>query len=212
MTNVRVQDYASWIGRRVVDPSGGKVGKVSEIFIDDQSGQPEWLAISTGMFGKHSSFVPVQGAAADGDSLVIGWDKDKVRDAPRVDDDGDGHLTPLEEKTLYTYYGRDFSPPDADRFSDRTDEAAMSRSEEHRDAGIGGHESGGIRLRKYVATGEVFQSVPGSAEQVRVERQPVDVMGSSVPGPEISKDEQPVASNDHGRVVDEEILVVERLP
>jgi sporulation protein YlmC with PRC-barrel domain len=79
----QMQDYSGWIGHQVVDQAGDRVGKVSNIYLDDQSGQPEWLAISTGMFAKRSSFVPMQGATASGDELVIGRDKATVKDALR---------------------------------------------------------------------------------------------------------------------------------
>ena len=51
----------------------------------------------------------MEGATADGDQLVIGYDKAKVKDAPQVDDDGDGHITPEEEDALYAYYGRSYT-------------------------------------------------------------------------------------------------------
>ncbi len=62
MTNTTEQDYSGWIGHSVLDQAGDKVGKVSQIYVDDQTGAPEWLAINTGMFKSRSSFAPLQGA------------------------------------------------------------------------------------------------------------------------------------------------------
>ena len=36
--------------------------------------------------------------------MVIPFDKATVKDAPQVEDDSDGHLTPAEEQELYRYY------------------------------------------------------------------------------------------------------------
>jgi uncharacterized protein (TIGR02271 family) len=98
------QDYTTWFDRPVTDRSGDKIGKVSNIFLDDQTGQAVWLTVSTGLLGRRSSFVPLTGATADGDTLVVAYDKDTVKGAPQVDDDGDGHLTPAEEADLFAYY------------------------------------------------------------------------------------------------------------
>lgn len=103
MSNFRTTDYTSWIGRTAVDRSGAKIGKVEDIYADDDTGQPEWLAVTTGLFGSHVSFVPLRGAQAQGDDLMVAYDKDTVKDAPRAE--ADGHLSQQEEDRLYEYYG-----------------------------------------------------------------------------------------------------------
>ena len=233
------QDYTAWVGHQVVDSTGDKVGKVSSIFVDDQTGEPEWLAISTGMFAKRSSFVPLQGATAEGDQLVISYDKTKVKDAPQVDDDGDGHLTPEEEEELYRYYGRGYSQdapaPQGGVAGDvatetRTttgDEAgvvghdtsgpstddAMTRSEERINVGTRSQESGRARLRKYVVTEQVTQTVPVSHEEVRVEREPITDanVGRATDGPAISEEEHEVVLHEETPVVEKVTVPVERV-
>jgi uncharacterized protein (TIGR02271 family) len=229
------QDYAAWIGHQVVDSAGEKVGKVSEIFVDDETGRPEWLAISTGMFAKRSSFVPLQGASADGDQLVIEYDKDKVKDAPQVDDDGDGHLTPAEEQELYRYYDRQMTTstvaaengtvaaengtvaPEAGTVgydtSGPTTDDAMTRSEEQVRVGTRTQESGRARLRKYVVTEMVTQTVPVSHEEVRIEREPITDAnrGAATDGPAISEEEHEVVLHEEQPVVEKEVVPVERV-
>jgi hypothetical protein len=39
----QTQDYTAWIGHQVIDTAGEKIGKVSSIFVDDQTRQPEWF-------------------------------------------------------------------------------------------------------------------------------------------------------------------------
>lgn len=95
------------IGKTVYSGEGEKIGKVGQVFLDDESGRPEFLTVNTGMFGTSESFVPVEGASLDGDSVTIPYGKSKVKDAPRVDLDG-GHLDESDERRLFEYYGRGY--------------------------------------------------------------------------------------------------------
>jgi uncharacterized protein (TIGR02271 family) len=103
MTDARTDDFRSWIGRKAVDRNGDKIGRIDDIYADDDTGQPEWLTVHTGMFGGHVSFVPLRGAQVQGDDLMVAYDKDQVKDAPRAE--ADGHLSEDEEDRLYDYYG-----------------------------------------------------------------------------------------------------------
>ena len=95
------------IGKTVYSGEGEKIGKVGQVFLDDQTGQPEFLTVNTGLFGSSESFVPVEGASIDGDDVSVPYGKDKVKDAPRVDLDGN-HLDESDERRLYEYYGRGY--------------------------------------------------------------------------------------------------------
>lgn len=92
-------------GRHVIGSDGARIGKIDEVYLDDQSGQPEWALVNTGLFGLRSSFVLLTGATADGDDIVVPFDKATVKDAPSIDPDG--ALSPQEEATLFSHYGRD---------------------------------------------------------------------------------------------------------
>jgi uncharacterized protein YrrD len=48
-------------GQTAVDVNGAKLGKIGQIYVDDQSGQPLWVTISTGMFGTNQSFARCTG-------------------------------------------------------------------------------------------------------------------------------------------------------
>jgi uncharacterized protein (TIGR02271 family) len=91
------------IGRDVYDQSGSKIGSASEVYLDDDSGQPEWVTVRTGLFGTKETFVPIRDADVTDDGVRVPISKDKVKDAPRIDTDG--HLSPQEEQQLYRYYG-----------------------------------------------------------------------------------------------------------
>jgi hypothetical protein len=56
------QDVERWRGRTLVDADGDKIGSIDDIYLDRQSGEPEWLAVKTGLLGKNVSFVPIRDA------------------------------------------------------------------------------------------------------------------------------------------------------
>jgi hypothetical protein len=96
-----------WPGFQLVDPDGEKIGEVLEIYVDAATGQPAWLAISTGWFGTRVSMIPVTDASPRGDhELVSTWSKDQVKSAPNVAHDGE--LSEEEERELFRYYGVDY--------------------------------------------------------------------------------------------------------
>jgi len=100
---ISTNDVSALMGSTVNDTSGEKVGKVGQVYLDDQSGQPQWVTVSTGLFGTKESFVPVtQASFADG-VLTAPVTKDLVKDAPQIDQDG--HITPEQEAELYRHYG-----------------------------------------------------------------------------------------------------------
>ncbi|MCW3002524.1 MAG: uncharacterized protein JWQ20_1822 [Conexibacter sp.] len=99
-----LQDVQTWRGRTAVDANGDKIGKIDEIYLDRQTGEPEWATISTGLFGSKTSFAPIDGASEAGDDIRIAYTKDQVKDAPSVD--ADGELSNDEEQQLYRHYGR----------------------------------------------------------------------------------------------------------
>src|SRR3954454_19828785 len=96
-----------WRGRTVMDRSGDKIGKLDEIYLDQQTGRPEWALVNTGMFGSLSTFVPLSGASQANDNVIVEWDKARVKDAPNID--ADGQLSQEEEAQLYRHYGLDYS-------------------------------------------------------------------------------------------------------
>ena len=94
-------------GQDLHDTSGEKIGKVEEIYLDAQTGAPEWALVNTGLFGTKSTFVPLRDATDDGGTLQVPYDKAQVKDAPKMDPDGE--LSKDEEAGLYEHYGLDYS-------------------------------------------------------------------------------------------------------
>jgi hypothetical protein len=92
-------DLQNIIGRGAVDADIGKIGKV---YLDDQTGQPLWVTVSTGLFGTQETFAPLYGSRVEGDQLVLPVSKDLVKDAPNVD--ADGHISDEVNYALYRNY------------------------------------------------------------------------------------------------------------
>ena len=95
-------------GGTVVGSDGDKIGKVSQVFLDDQTGNPEWVTVTTGLFGTAESFIPLTQGSVRGDEIHVPYDKATVKGAPRVDD-SNGKLSEAEEGELYRYYGLDYT-------------------------------------------------------------------------------------------------------
>src|SRR4051794_25087864 len=239
------------IGQDVYDESGEKIGSASEVYLDDETGQPEWVTVRTGLFGTKESFVPIRNADLTDDGVRVPVSKAQVKDAPKIDTEG--HLSPQEEEELYRYYGMG-GAPDATRptftatltnattttgvagtgvtdtdtrgagyddtrgagghdTSGPTTDNAMTRSEERLNVGTRSQEAGRARLRKYVVTENVTETVPVSREEVRVEREPITDanVDRALDGPAISEEEHEVVLHEETPVVEKEAVPVERV-
>src|SRR5438045_78752 len=89
-------------GKPVYASDGAKIGSVEEVFVDQETNQPEWVGIGTGIFGTKRVLVPVQGATFQGEEVRVEYPKDKVKEAPAFDDTKVDQDT---ERQLYEYYG-----------------------------------------------------------------------------------------------------------
>jgi uncharacterized protein (TIGR02271 family) len=229
MTNATSPDQ--YIGRNAVDPQGNKIGSIGQVYLDDNTGQPDWITVNTGLFGIKENFAPLAGSSFNGDDLVLPFDKTVVKDAPDVADAS--HLDADEQQSLYAYYqqylgtgtavtgeyeqtttgdagyqrgaGQDTSGPNTDE--------AMTRSEEHLRVGTEKVEAGRARLRKYVVTEQQTVQVPVSREEVRLEREPITDAnrGDALSGAQISEEEHEVVLHAERPVVATEAVPVERV-
>jgi uncharacterized protein (TIGR02271 family) len=110
---MHANDIQQVIGRSAYDSNGDKIGSVGHVYLDDETGQPEFASVNTGLFGMNESFVPVTNATLQDDRLVVPFTKDQVKDAPNVDVDN-GHLDQAEERRLYEHYGMTYSERSSD--------------------------------------------------------------------------------------------------
>ncbi|MER7623370.1 PRC and DUF2382 domain-containing protein [Streptomyces sp. NPDC126503] len=90
---------------------------------------------------------------------------------------------------------------------------AMTRSEEEMHVGTERVETGHVRLRKYVVTENVQQTVPVRHEEVVVEREPITDANrdQALSGPEITEAEHEVTLHEERPVVETRTVPVERV-
>jgi uncharacterized protein (TIGR02271 family) len=238
------EDIKTWRGHEALGSDGDKLGKIEDIYLDQETGEPEWMAVKTGLFGGRVSFVPLADARLDGDTVTVPYEKSMVKDAPHAE--ADGQLSQEEEAQLYRHYGLDYGEArsdsglpqgdrdgrfrdQGDRSGDRTREGsgdvvgndvsgpetdnAMTRSEEELRVGTAQRETGKARLRKYVVTENVTQTVPVEREEVRIEREPITEANAddAMDGPAISEEEHEVVLHAEEPVVEKRAVAKERV-
>jgi uncharacterized protein (TIGR02271 family) len=233
-----IETAQAWQGRTMVDPAGDKLGTIDAIYLDDETGQPEWATVTSGLFAAKAAFVPLAQAQDTGDSVQVPYDKQQVIDAPAME--ADGSLSQDDEAELYRHYGLDYSehrsdsglpagtagqgvdPRDRDDVdrdtvgrdtSGPTTDDAMTRSEEELRVGTETHERGRARLRKHVTTEQQTVTVPVQREEVRVEREPITDanLDPATSGPTISEEEHEVTLREEEVVVSKRAVPKERV-
>jgi len=112
MSTLQKEDLLQKRGDDLYDQSGDKIGKVEEIYLDAETGAPEWALVNTGLFGTKSTFVPLRDATEEGGSLRVPYEKAQVKDAPKIDPDGE--LSQQQEAELYQHYGLEYSESRSD--------------------------------------------------------------------------------------------------
>jgi uncharacterized protein (TIGR02271 family) len=232
-----IDTVQSWQGRTMVDPAGDKLGTIDAIYLDDETGQPEWATVTSGLFTAKTAFVPLTQAQDIGDSVQVPYDKGQVKAAPAME--ADGQLSQDEEAELYRHYGLDYSEhrsdsglPAGERDRDDdgvyddvpdtavgtatsgpTTDQAMTRSEEELQVGTQTREAGRVRLRKHVTTETQQVTVPVQREELRVEREPITDanLDAATSGPVISEEEHEVTLHEEEVVVDKRAVPRERV-
>lgn len=81
----RVED---WLGRPLVGADGEKIGKLDDL-IFTSGGAPLFAAVSTGLFGRKTSLVPLAEASLTPEHVSVPYTKDQIKGAPQLDDPTD---------------------------------------------------------------------------------------------------------------------------
>jgi uncharacterized protein (TIGR02271 family) len=206
-------------GRTVVDRDGEKIGKVDELYDDEQGSQPEWALVNTGLLGTKKTFVPLRGARPSGEDVQVPIAKEQVKDAPSID--ADDELSEEEERRLFEHYGVPYTTQGsttargmrAEGSREAGSDEAMTRSEEELRVGTERRERGRARLRKHVITEDVQTTVPVQREEVRVKREPItdENIDRAMSGPEISEAEHEVTVHEEEPVVEKRTVPKERV-
>jgi membrane protein len=123
-----------WEGRTMLDRAGEKIGTIEEIYLVEETGQPDWAVVTLGRVGKsRATLVPLVGADPVERGIRAAYEKDVIDDAPRID----GAAEPSEQQVaaVYRHYGIEFdgdggnggqAPPSESR---RAEDAKARRSD-----------------------------------------------------------------------------------
>ena len=197
-------------GYEVYDHSGEKIGKVDDLFVDEQD-NPEYIGVKMGFLGTSSTLIPWQLATVDESAsrIEVATDKETAKNGPTFDDDRE--ITPEYENQVYSYYGlqraetSSVEPTTYGAYTRETtdeDELRIQRSEEELRAGTREREAGALNVRKRVVTERQQMEVPTRREEVTVERVAVEGAASEA---QIGDEEVRIP-------VTEEEVVVEKSP
>ncbi len=102
ITNQQVEGLMSGSGN-VLGQNGDRIGSVGTFYLDDQTDEPAWVTVNTGLFGTSETFIPLSEATVEGVDVLVPYSKEEVKNAPHIE--SDGSISPEEEVTLYRYYG-----------------------------------------------------------------------------------------------------------
>ena len=198
------REVTAAIGSTAYGDGGDKLGTVEHFFVDDRTGEPTWVAVTTGLFGTRHSVVPAREAVWDDGSLRLPVSAEAVKNAPTMTGN---HLDPGQEAELRRHYDleggrhRDAGervdtgtsgaavppagptdtvavpavpPPPATGTADAPTDGTMTRSEERLRVGTEQVAATRVRLVKYVVTENVEVTVPIRREEIRLEEIPLD--------------------------------------
>jgi PRC-barrel domain len=82
MTLPSVEATRNWSGLTAVDSDDQPLGRITDIYLDHDTGQPEWALVATPQ--RRRTFVPLAGAARKGDRIAVAVPRAAVGDAPAV--------------------------------------------------------------------------------------------------------------------------------
>lgn len=227
-----IQDLITMRGKPVYGSDGEKLGELEDVYQDEDTRQPEWLAIKEsmvgGLFGTKHFLVPVMeaqlssGRGGEEPAIRVPYTKEKVKDAPQV---GGDWISEEQEQQVYAYYGikpttehSDTQLPRAETTTHErptapttrgdSDEISMGRSEEELRVGKREVDAGRVRLRKWVETEPVSEDVELRRETAQVERHQVN---QPVSGAEIGEEEAEMRLHREEPVVGKETVEKERI-
>ncbi|WP_434620339.1 PRC-barrel domain-containing protein [Arthrobacter sp. A5] len=99
---ITTQDIETIIvgGGVMYSTNGDEIGSVRQVYLDDKTGEPSLVRVSTGISITSESFVPLVEATMEGNDLHVPYSKDQVKDAPPMD--AEGGISPEEQARLYS--------------------------------------------------------------------------------------------------------------
>jgi uncharacterized protein (TIGR02271 family) len=198
-----------WGGHDLVDRDGVKAGSIVDLYVDEQTEQPTWGLVRTGLLGSRQTLVPLDQATvplavmvSGAGSVQVPFESAAILDAPSVAVGEE--ISEATAIALRRYYGLgDPAAPaegdhgtsgteslDAGAAAAKTTAAMTSASTEPSGTMIRSEEELRIRLRRrarrvrvqrYVVTDYVTTTIPVRREELRLEEALVDEASRTTP-------------------------------
>ena len=89
-------DYSEWPGRDVLDSGGERLGGVREIYLDRETGHPEWVLVD--VEGDTSRFVPLADAEVGSATIRVAHTASQINSAPGIG--AESQIDQTEERRL----------------------------------------------------------------------------------------------------------------
>src|SRR5688572_896806 len=80
----QLDEALSWIGFRVDDVYGARIGTVEDVYVDHETDSPCWLLTKMGRFSEVYALIPLTDAVAGTGHVWVPYEKDHIRRAPQV--------------------------------------------------------------------------------------------------------------------------------
>ena len=103
-------DYGDWPGRDVLDSGGDRLGGVREIYLDRETGRPEWVLVEVD--DDQPRFVPLADASVESTAIRVAHPAAVVHAAPTIGPEA--HIDNDQERRLYEHYGIAYSEDASD--------------------------------------------------------------------------------------------------
>ena len=106
---MEIEQIAEWKGRDVVDRDGEKIGKLEDVYFEEDSREPVFGCVKTGMLGRRHILVPLTGASVSRDHLRVPFDQDQVKDGPQAE--AGATLDSEKEREIARHYEIELTAP-----------------------------------------------------------------------------------------------------
>jgi hypothetical protein len=72
-------EVAQWVGNRVDDVYGARVGRVEDVYVDPETGSPHWLLAKISRFGEDHALVPVDDTIAGAGHVWVPYERELIK-------------------------------------------------------------------------------------------------------------------------------------
>jgi uncharacterized protein (TIGR02271 family) len=229
-----------WGGHDLVDRDGVKAGSIVDLYVDEQTEQPTWALVRTGLLGSRQTLVPLDQATvplavmvSGAGSVQVPFESAAILDAPSVAVGEE--ISEATAIALRRYYGladpaapaeADHGPSDTESLdagtaapAAKTTAAMTSASTEPSGTMIRAEEelrvglrrrARRVRVKRYVVTDYVTTTIPLRREELRLEEALVDEADLTAP-PALPGDSWEMVLHNEEPVVSRRVVARERV-